>query len=289
MRLPGANGAARVPVDFASILGTGLAVSLATLPLVYLWVSALDCPLLYPVVAPILAAILTVLAFLSLHNKPESSSNLPVEHCLLAQACFAVMFILILFLRTLNIDGYALPLWVDSVHHSALARLIISGQTLPSSFRPFAEVDAVYYHVGYHATIAFIAELLHAPVEGTMLWFGQLLNAMVPVTGYVLARRWTGRATAGLLAMLIIGILSLMPAYYVTWGRYTQLDGLVILPIAMLFWQSAIERGSWCQTALTGLLTSGLFLVHVRVTILLLTFVRPLSYGNSFSIAATCA
>jgi Dolichyl-phosphate-mannose-protein mannosyltransferase len=105
-----------------------------------------------------------------------------------------------------------------------------------------------------------------------MLVFGQILNAGVCLSVYVLAAHWTGRPVAGIAAMLVPGTLSLMPAYYVTWGRYTQLDGLVILPIAMLTLQAAVESRSRRDLVLAGVLAGGLLLVHYRVAYFLATF-----------------
>jgi hypothetical protein len=186
---------------------------------------------------------------------------------------FMLIACVILAVSLINIRGLALPLWVDSVHHSAIARLIVEQGMIPTSYRPFAEAGPVYYHIGYHVVIATLSALTGAQVESVMLVFGQMLNVLVCVTIYVLAAHWTGRSVAGLAAMMVPGTLSLMPAYYVTWGRYTQLDGLVILPIAMLTAQRAFETGAKRQIVLAGVLAGGLLLVHYRVTYFYAAFV----------------
>ncbi|MBI5878472.1 MAG: hypothetical protein HZB53_12555 [Chloroflexi bacterium] len=174
-------------------------------------------------------------------------------------------------LRFLQI--HSLPLWVDSVHHAAIARLILAQGGLPESYRPFAEADQVYYHLGYHVAVAVLARLSGFSVEQTMLWFGQALNALACFTLYPLAAAWTGRRSAALLAVVVPGTLSLMPAYYVTWGRYTQLAALVLLPLAMLAYQRAAEQGRRIDLLAAAIAAGLLFWVHYRVTFFFATFV----------------
>lgn len=187
-------------------------------------------------------------------------------------AFFAVAAI-ITYLRFANIRGLVLPLWVDSVHHSALARLIMQQGTVPDSYRPYADVDGIYYHLGYHVVVALIAALTRADVEHVMLIFGQLLSILASLSLYLLTARLSGYSVAGLTAMTISGTLSLMPAYYVTWGRYTQLMGLAILPLAMLMVRAAISKGGRANIAYAGLISACLFFVHYRVTIFLGTYI----------------
>jgi hypothetical protein len=106
-----------------------------------------------------------------------------------------------------------------------------------------------------------------------MLVFGQVLNTLAPLSLYVLGARWTGRAVGGLAAMVVAGTISLMPAYYVTWGRYTQLEGLVILPLAMLVFDSALQRSQNRWLLIAAVLAAGLFLVHYRVVVFYATYV----------------
>ena len=184
-----------------------------------------------------------------------------------------VVLALIGALRFGNLANLALPLWVDSVHHSAIIRLILAQGGLPTSYRPFADVDTVYYHLGYHVAVAILARVSGWDVEHVMLVFGQVLNVFTSVTLYILAWRWTGRAAAGLMAMVVSGTLSLMPAYYVTWGRYTELMGLMILPVAMLYTREALENGRKRQVLFAGIIAGLLFFVHYRVMFFLATFI----------------
>jgi len=97
-----------------------------------------------------------------------------------------------------------------------------------------------------------------------------------------------GNRWAGVGAVLVAGLLSPMPMYYVNWGRYTQLAGQVILPGAIylawatleaarrtikspVFWRRRIPFNAG-RMALTWLILGGLALTHYRVLIFALLF-----------------
>ena len=70
---------------------------------------------------------------------------------------------------------------------------------------PYADVDVVYYHLGYHVLIAMLARLTGFTVEQVMLVVGQVLNAALqsstvadPQVGQCVTqamRRWTFRGS----------------------------------------------------------------------------------------------
>jgi hypothetical protein len=57
----------------------------------------------------------------------------------------------------------------------------------------------------------------------------------------------------------------MMPAYYVSWGRYTQLAGLLLLPGLAWAWGAGLAGGGRGQWGLAALILAGLSLIHVRV------------------------
>jgi hypothetical protein len=69
-----------------------------------------------------------------------------------------------------------------------------------------------------------------------------MVNAATVPVAYLLAQRLTGRAWAGVLGALVTGLVSLIPAYYVNWGRYSQLAGQVILPVLMILTMETVEK-----------------------------------------------
>ena len=58
---------------------------------------------------------------------------------------------------------------------------------------------------------------------------------IVPLV-FVLALALSGRPWAGVWAALIVGFASNLPAYFVNWGRYTQLTGQVVMLVALVCW-----------------------------------------------------
>ena len=46
---------------------------------------------------------------------------------------------------------------------------------------------------------------------------------------------------AGLVAALAASLVSYFPAYYVSWGRYTQLTAMILLPAAIVCTMLALE------------------------------------------------
>ncbi|HVR40985.1 MAG TPA: hypothetical protein VMU84_17970, partial [Thermoanaerobaculia bacterium] len=159
--------------------------------------------------------------------------------------------------RIVHINGLALPLWIDSVHHTMIVRDLLEHGTIPSS-----------YHWGFHVVPALVAKLtsMTSPIEiaRVLLGYGQLLNALVFFAIYDAARLLLRSRRAGLLAAVLATLVSYFPAYYVSWGRYPQLAGLLLLgPLAI-----ALFRGRVLSIAI---LAAGLALIHVRIAILAAT------------------
>jgi hypothetical protein len=113
---------------------------------------------------------------------------------------------------------------------------------------------------------------------------GQLVNSLAVLALYPLAVRVSnGNRWAGAGAVVIAGLLSPMPGYYLNWGRYAQLAGMAVLPAALwLFWESA-EPGSvepdsgrryanWRAAILAGLALGGMTLSYYRMPFYAVTF-----------------
>lgn len=184
----------------------------------------------------------------------------------------AVLFLASLAVRLVAIRELSLPLWGDSLHHSWVARLIAERGQAPDSFYPYFPLDSVTYHFGYHTMAAFFSWTTGLPVERSVLVFGQVLNALSVLTVYLLAHRLTRSHKAALLSALVVGLISQMPAYYVNWGRYTQLAGQVILPAALFLAVEAVERRNLGYLALAGAAAAGLFVTHYRVMLFYVAF-----------------
>jgi len=196
-----------------------------------------------------------------------------------------------------------------------IAQLMAEKGGLFSSWEPYAPLSTFTYHFGFHAMVASLHWLTRLSTPQAVLILGQVMNALTVPMAYFLAWRLTDRPWAGVVAAFITGFVSLMPAYYVNWGRYTQLAGQVILPaLIVMTIEAASQRsqdsgfrpqetgatfslcpflsavaasiragGGW-QMVVTAVLAAGLALTHYRVLVFYMAFVLALllvqAYGN---------
>jgi hypothetical protein len=155
---------------------------------------------------------------------------------------------------------------------------------IPDSYRPYISVDTFAYHFGFHSTVAFFHWVSGMGIPQAVLVVGQILNALSVLTIYLLAHYLTKDRWAALAGALITGLLSVMPAYYVNWGRYPQLGGQVIFPVAAVLtikYLGTVKLDYRCLI-LTALATTGLFLAHYRVLLFYGLFVAVYLFGQSW-------
>lgn len=181
---------------------------------------------------------------------------------------FGCIFALTLMTRALHIQELALPVWVDSVHHTMVARLLVDQGRLPQTYAPFIPQVPFLYHWGFHLQLGWLAWLLQRtdPFDLTdlMLSFGQVLNALTTLMAYAVARQLFASRRAGLLAAALVGTVAWFPAFYVSWGRYTQLAGLLLLaPFVIALLRLGRKPGLRLGGAVM-LLGAGLVLTHIR-------------------------
>lgn len=191
------------------------------------------------------------------------------------------MTLLALAVQLYMVNGLRAGMFGDSVHHTLMVRLLLERGGLFSSWEPYAPLTTFTYHFGFHSNAAFYAWLTGVPATLSTLIIGQVLNAAtVPLVFVFTSRalhglgkgRWPLALIAGLWAAAFAGFANLMPAFYVNWGRYTQLAGQLILMALAVAWFELIEA-SWRETlrrlapliTLTALLTASLMLTHYIV------------------------
>lgn len=179
-----------------------------------------------------------------------------------------------LALRLLAVRDQAFPLWVDAGRHGLITAVMAhSGQTI-SSYAPFLPVERFPYHFGFHTLSASLVMMTQRPLPELLLYLGQLLNALAPLAVYTAAWLFTRRRGAAVLAAFCVAVPFFFPAYYATWGRFTQLTGMLVLPVlAGLTWRLAYGARRWRRAWwLIGALAAGLFLLHFRVFLVYLPF-----------------
>lgn len=164
-----------------------------------------------------------------------------------------------------------LPAWVDSVHHTLIVRVIMENGGLPTTLDPYLPAE-FSYHYGFHVLAALFASLANIEPAVALLWFGQILNALIALSVYRLAMEVWNDWRRAVLAALLVGFGLHMPAYYLTWGRYTLLTGLLLLPLAMAALLRVSRQPTDRSTMLAAvILTAGVALSHYT-TLLLLGF-----------------
>lgn len=178
----------------------------------------------------------------------------------------------------------------DSYHHTMITQLLIENQGLFQSWEPYAPLATFTYHFGFHANAAFIHWSTGLGATQSVLWAGQVLNALAVVMAAVLVVALGGSGWAGVWAALLTGFASTLPAYYVNWGRYTQLGGHVVLVVVVVCWVALTDRAEpggsfagalralfaptrWKPLLLAALATSAMILTHYLVTVFAALFV----------------
>lgn len=170
-----------------------------------------------------------------------------------------------------------LPNWVDSQHHYLIIRTILEKGGVPADLSPYLE-GPFYYHYGFHILTALFTALSGLEMAQAMLILGQLLNASISLSVYALGKTlwedWRPAAAAALLT----SFATRMPAYYLSWGRYTLTTGLVLLPLAMGLSITLLKKNDcrWTDAATLSLLTAGVLLSHYFTAVLLALFMTLL-------------
>lgn len=194
-------------------------------------------------------------------------------------AAGGALLLAVLAWRLYQARGLLLPAWVDSVHHALVVRLVEQNGGIPASFAPYFPVEFTY-HYGFYLLAALFRGLTQATPELSLLWFGQALNAAVALSVYRLGRAAFRDSRAAALSALLVAFVFQMPAYYVSWGRYTLLTGLAVLPAAIAAaLELAREPRRREPAARLAVLTAGVALSHYTALLLLLLFLLVLGAG----------
>lgn len=181
-------------------------------------------------------------------------------------------FMAILAWRFYQIQDVVLPLWVDSVHHVQIVSLIGENGGLPKTFEPYMPVP-FYYHYAFHALTAVFREFSGQSSQDAVLYLGQALNAAIALAVYRLGKALWADWRRAVLSALLVGFVTQMPAYYLTWGRYTLLTGMVLLPLAMGLVLDILNKGKKISRLLSlSVVTAGILLAHYYVGLLLAAF-----------------
>lgn len=173
-----------------------------------------------------------------------------------------LVLLLVISFRFYQAKDLVFPAWVDSVHHVFITQKIIDYGGLPETLAPELDVP-LFYHYGFHLIAALFSWISRLEPVQAVLWFGQVINALVVLGIYRLSKALWHRKLPAIFAALLVGLAFQMPAYYLTWGRYTLLTGLLVMLPAMAIAYELVMNGFSRERGLRLLvLTAGLALVH---------------------------
>jgi hypothetical protein len=268
--------------DYGQRISISIGLSLAIIPIILVWTSELGIRWTSTTVLFLSGFFVSIYIFLVMRSRApkllfdnlglnDQFSLLKSISKFIPEILLLGIFLLSLLVRLIMVRDLATPAWVDSVHHALITRIILETGSLPETYLPYIDVESKFYHSGFHSQLATLELLSNLDVHEAMLVYGQVINALMIFVVYAFTKHLTNSRVASLFAALITGLFTPMPAYYTSWGRYTQLSGLLILPIAYLLFQNAFsqlntKRAPYLQIIIAAIAAGGLFLVHYRVT-----------------------
>jgi hypothetical protein len=194
------------------------------------------------------------------------------------------IFAMTLFTRLWIIRDYPYPAWADSLHHSILTQLTAEQGRLPIDMEPYSPVTLDQYHLGLYALAAPVKWLTQVPAHKALLWISQALNGLCGAGVYLVLDRRSGHLGA-IVGAAVVGLISHQPAFYVNWGRFTQVASQAILLIAWLetretltLWKLPWKNNKgiivW-NTFASAILAGAVFLLHFRVAAFYILLLIP--------------
>ena len=262
--------------DSAAWWGAALAVGAAIWPLLWFWLTLSGGRWQsWSLWLALIAGWLIILAQIyRQHRHNRANATIPSSLSPLPSSLF-LLLLLSLCLRLLAVRDLAFPPWVDASRHALITQAMADSGQFLDSYRPLLPVERAPYHYGFHAIAASLKLMGGGELPALLLYLGQLLNGLAPLVIYAAAWLVTRHRGGSLTAAFLAAVPFFFPAYYATWGRFTQLAATLILPVLLaLVWQMlrggpGWRRGWW----LVGVLVAGIFFIHFRVFLLALPFV----------------
>lgn len=145
------------------------------------------------------------------------------RHSFLPGSTLILVLVASVVLRLAFLRKAILPMYFDSAEHYRIIKYFANYYVSPGGSFPLTS----YYHVGYHFLSAALSHYFSLGIVDTMLVFGQIMLAVLPLSLFFIIRRETRSNAAAVFASLLAGFGWHMPAYAVNWGKYPALLGLI--------------------------------------------------------------
>lgn len=208
------------------------------------------------------------------------------EQFQIGKLVWLVIGILIATLFSRLLIAYQYPYLVngDPLHHTLITEITsVTGQ-LPHTLKPYDSASLDQYHLGFYSLTATLKLLSGIPSDKALLWMAQFLNGLSGVGVFLILDRKVSRL-AGILGMVMAGLLYVFPAYYINWGRFTQNSAeILIFPAALVTWEALSTSNSEAKgisteeifkILLVVLLNTAVCFLHFRVA----GYMFPLIFG----------
>ncbi|GAB4578137.1 MAG: hypothetical protein Fur0022_08700 [Anaerolineales bacterium] len=271
-------------LDWMEKLAVSAGVSVALYPVMLLWAYVVGWPLgvWFATPAGIGTAFLIWKCFTPTNLPTNKPTNQQTNKFSSPLSIFILLSLLTLFLiRLWAIRGLEIPLWGDSYQHAMITQLVVENDGLFQSWFPYEPYTTLTVHFGFYAGTATWTWLTGVHVNRAVLVVGQLFNGLAVLALYPLGKRLAnGNPWGGLGAVIVSGVL-LLPSFYVNWGRYSQLTGQLILPVALwLAWKNLeSESFDWKKIMLAGVALTGMTLSYYRMPFFFVGFIAILLLG----------
>lgn len=195
---------------------------------------------------------------------------------------FIIIIGLVFFVKFWAIRTLDTPMWGDSYQHTMITQLMMNNGGLFDSWHPYVPYETLTVHFGFHAISTVFAWISDLNASQSVLWIGQISNALAALSLYPIAHRVSGNKNwAGIIAVIFAGLVLKYPNYYVNWGRYAQLSGQVLLPLVGFLLIEALfsENGSTKKLAIVSVFLGGMGLCYYRMPFFLILWL-PLLIGE---------
>ncbi len=221
-------------------------VSLLALPLIYLVTRAVSLPMSGGALWLLLGLCLVLVVVAVVRGGQPLRVRMLDAASIAFWSLLIVVFALTIYSRMLPLHDLQAGLGLDAYHHTLIAQMFVEHGGVPANYEPYAPLASFTYHFGFHALAASIAWLTGQTSPTDMLRLmpvaGQVATGLPALTLTLFGWKVFGNRWAGLLAGALAGLVSIFPAYYVNWSRYTQGLGLALLPVAIILFLEVVQR-----------------------------------------------
>jgi hypothetical protein len=184
----------------------------------------------------------------------------------------AFFIFLLLLVRLAYVFKALFPSYFDSAQHYTLIQNIVTGDMS----QVFTSLLTDYYHLGFHFFTASLINIFQTEITTTILIFGQVILAVLPLPFFFIVRYVTGSNWAGMFAVALAAFGWYMPAHASDWGKYPALMSmgmiLVVISLIYIFVKKKDELQAGNRILFIGMLGFTVlfaFFVHSRSVIVL--------------------